>query len=122
MGQLVPLYVFCSAFLISALGGFAGLLRSAQAVNTRTVLAATLYSGLMGLIIALLWYNHFEGLGNVYFLLGIAGLTGIGGVSFVDLIIKVAKRGGLHITISPAEDDGTGVQPRKGKDQRSGKR
>lgn len=121
MAQIGPLWVFVSAFLISALGGLAGLLRSTQPIHARTLAAATLYSGVMGLIIALLWYNHFEGLGNVYFLLGISGLAGIGGVSFVDLIIKVAKRGGLQITISPAEEDESGVKPRKGKGQGSGK-
>lgn len=99
-----PFKVFLSAFAISSIGGLAALLRSRQPLSPRTILSAVLYSGLMGLIIALLWYNWFDGQGNIYFLLGISGLAGIGGTTVLDFIIQVIKQGGLTINISAGDN------------------
>jgi hypothetical protein len=59
---------------------------------------------MLGVVISLLWYNYFEGKGNVYFLLGVSGLAGIGGVTVLDFIIEALKRGGIHISISPGDE------------------
>lgn len=106
-GKWQSIYVLLSAFAISSLGGLAALLRSHKPLNLRTVLSALLYSGMMGLIIALMWYNVFAGRENLYFLLGVSGLAGIGGVTVVDFIVQVFKRGGLNVRIEPkdGEDD-----------------
>lgn len=101
--KLEPIRVFLTSFTISSLGGLAALLRGNRDITPREIAAAMLYSGLMGLIIALLWYNYFDGQGNVYFLLGVSGLAGIGGTTVVDFIIQVIKKGGVHIEINPGD-------------------
>lgn len=101
--RLSPLQALLAAFTISSLGGLASLLRSHKPITLRALLAASLYSGLMGLIIALLWYNFFDGKGNIYFLLGVSGLAGIGGTTVIDFVIQVLKRGGVNITITPQD-------------------
>lgn len=108
--KLEPIRVFISAFSISSLGGLAALLRSKHKLSWRTVISAMLYSGVMGLIIALLWYNYFDGQGNVYFLLGVSGLAGIGGTTVVDFLIQVLKTGGVNISIGIGEEDDSDTQ------------
>lgn len=105
-----PLRIFLAAFTISSLGGLAALLRSKRDITWRIGISASLYSGLMGLIIALLWYNYYDGDGNMYFLLGISGLAGIGGTTVVDFIIQVLKKGGVNITIAPVDGDAPTTQ------------
>lgn len=106
MAPINPLSVFISAFMIAALGGLAGTLRSRRALSWRNVVSAALSTGLMGLTMALLWYNYFEGRRDIYFLLGICGLAGLGGVTAIDLFNRIAKKGGIQIVISPQEDKG----------------
>lgn len=103
MALFNPLHIFAAAFIIAGLGGVAALLRSARKLNGRAAAGAVLSSGLLGLTIALLWYNHFEGTQNIYFLLGLCGLTGLGGVTAVDILLKMAKKGGLHIVITAGD-------------------
>lgn len=102
--RLEPIRVFISAFGIASVGGLAALLRSNKPITWRTVLSATLYSGMFGLVIALLWYNYFDGQGNIYFLLGVSGLAGIGGTTVLDFLITTLKKGGIHIAISPGDE------------------
>lgn len=102
-GRFDPVSVLTAAFAISSLGGLAALLRTRQPLTLRTVLSAVLYSGLMGLIIALLWYTYFDGQGNIYFLLGVSGLAGIGGTTVLDFVVQVIKKGGVNITIQPGD-------------------
>ena len=94
-----PLKVFAAAFSISSVGGLAALLRSKREITRRAVLSTMLYSGVLGLVIALLWYNYFDGRGNLYFLLGVSGLAGIGGTTVLDFFIQVLKNRGINITI-----------------------
>ena len=102
-----PNHVLAAAFTISSLGGLAALLRSKQKLTWRTVIAAVLWSGISGLLIALAWFNYFNDQGNIYFLLFVSGLAGIGGTTVVDLVIQLFKAGGVNITISPKhKDDG----------------
>jgi hypothetical protein len=103
--RLDPFGALIASFAISSLGGLAALLRSKQELSLRSGLAAMLYSGVLGLIIALLWYKYFDGQGNVYFLLGVSGLAGIGGTTVVDFVVQVIKQGGVHITITPQDTD-----------------
>lgn len=102
--KFTPTQVLAAAFAISSLGGLAGLLRSNAKLSIRSVVSAILYSGLMGLCIALLWYKYFDGDGNVYFLLGVSGLAGIGGTTVIDFIVQAVKKGGLNIVITAAPD------------------
>lgn len=96
-----PLKVLVAAFTISSLGGLAALLRSKQQLTYRNVMAALLWSGLSGLLIGLTWFNYFNEQGNIFFLLAVSGLAGIGGTTVMDLLIQMFKAGGVNITISP---------------------
>lgn len=110
--KLTPLTLFLSAMGLSSVGGLAALLRSHRSLSVRTLVAAAIYSGITGLIIALLSYNYF-GVTNPYFLLGVCGLAGVGGTTVLDFLVQVFKNGGVNITIRPegAERDGKGEGP-----------
>lgn len=103
MEKLGPFELFVSAFGISSVGGLAALLRSKKELTVRSILSATLYSGVTGLIIAFLSYNYF-GVTNPYFLLGVCGLAGIGGSTVLDFVVTALQNGGLNIRISPGND------------------
>lgn len=106
--KLTSLQVLMASFTISSLGGLAALLRSHKDLSLRAVCAAMLYSGMMGIIIALLWYNVFSDKSNLYFLLGVSGLAGIGGTTVVDFIIQTIKNGGINISITQRTDPENG--------------
>jgi hypothetical protein len=93
--RLNPIYVFVSAFGVSSFAGLAALLRGGKQVTIIAVLSAVLNSGLLGLAIALVWYNKFQD--NVYFLIGICVLAGLGGATLVDFFIAAFKAGGIQI-------------------------
>jgi len=82
--------VFTASFLTAALGGLAALLRSNEAVTKTAVSKATLNSGLLGLGLALVWYQTYSE--NPFFLIGICLLTGLGGSPSLDLILEVVRR------------------------------
>lgn len=103
--DLTPVQVFLSALAISSLGGLAALLHSKRSLTPRAIIAAIVYSGALGTIIALLWYNKFRDDGNIYFVLGISGLAGIGGASAIDLIVAILKKGGVNIIIKPKKEE-----------------
>lgn len=106
LDKLDPMRAFAAAFAISSLGGLSALLRGGQPLTVRGIAAAMLYSGLVGLIIALLWYEYFDGKGNIYFLLGVSGLAGVGGATVVDFAIQMLSRGGVDIHITPKKPSG----------------
>ena len=103
MAPFNPLHIIIAAFIIAGLGGLAALLRSTRSLRWRSAFSALLSSGLMGLTIALLWYNYFEVQKNIYFLLGLCGLSGLGGVTVLDFCLKISTNGGLNITIKPGD-------------------
>jgi hypothetical protein len=104
--QLDPLRVFLSSFGVSSFAGLAALLRSGKPISPLSVFSAMLNTGLVGLAIALIWYQQFRGSdANVYFLIGVCVLAGLGGTTAIDFIVQVCKRGGLHITIATDKED-----------------
>jgi hypothetical protein len=94
-----PLYVFISAFGVSSFAGLAALLRAGKRVNTGAVFTAMLNSGMIGLGIATLWYTKFQD--NIYFLIGICILAGLGGATLVEFVVQFIigglKSGGISI-------------------------
>jgi hypothetical protein len=104
--QLDPLRVFISSFGVSSFAGLAALLRSGKTISVLSVFSAMLNTGLVGLAIALIWYHRFRGNDeNVYFLIGVCVLAGLGGTTAIDFIVQVCRRGGLQITIAAQDDD-----------------
>jgi hypothetical protein len=93
--KINPLYVFISAFGVSSFAGLAALLRAGKQVNTVAILSAVLNSGMLGLAIALVWYKKFQD--NIYFLIGVCVLAGLGGATLVDFMVAAFKSGGVSI-------------------------
>lgn len=90
-----PGALFGLIFLGGSLGGLAALLRSNRGVTWRNVCAAMLNSGFITLIIALAWYENYSET-NLYFLIGISLLAGLGGATSLDLaLVYVQKRLGI---------------------------
>lgn len=87
-----PLRLFEATSALSSFAGLAELLRSGRPITTRAVLSAMLNSGLIGLAIGLVWYHKFLGDGNVYFLVGVCVLAGLGGATFIDFAISSFTR------------------------------
>ena len=86
------------AFFGSSLAGLASQLRSGKTLTGRSIAAAVLNSGLVGLIIFLLGYRVFQE--NLPYLIGMSLLSGIGGATLMDFALQVVKRGlGIRISI-----------------------
>ncbi len=85
------LAVFIGAGVLSGLAGLASLLRSNVELTWKRLISAFLNSGILGLGISLLWYAKFQD--NVYFLVGLCVVAGLGGMTTVDLVIAAARRG-----------------------------
>lgn len=49
-------------------------------------------SGILGLGIALLWYAKYQD--NVYFLIGLCLIAGLGGQATIDLVLDTIKKSG----------------------------
>lgn len=90
-----PVGVFVSAFLVAAFSGLAALLRSTEKVTVKGVLSAILNSGMLGAGIALLWYTQYQD--NVYFLVGVCLLSGLGGMATVDFVLTIFRRGAFGL-------------------------
>jgi ABC-type Fe3+-siderophore transport system permease subunit len=80
----------------------AAKLRKGDVVTLRECAVAGLYSACVGLVIGLIWYNYW-GPANPYFLIGVSGLAGLGGVSLADVIVQLMARGGVKIVVQPHE-------------------
>lgn len=101
--KLTPLQVLICCFSIASLAGIAALLRSNKELTIRTIASAALYSGLFGLVIGLIWYNYFAP-ANLFFLVGVSGLAGLGGVSLLDVILQLITNG-VNVRISLNDED-----------------
>lgn len=94
------LSVFASAFGVAAFAGMATLLRFARKFSRIAVISAMLNAGFLGLAIALLWYQNYRKAENVYGLLGICVLAGMGGSTLTDLLISLLSGAGIKVTIT----------------------
>lgn len=108
--RLTPIQVFLSCFTIASLAGLAALLRSDKPLTWRMIIAAMLYSGIFGLMIGLCWYNYFGGSDNLYFLIGVSGLAGLGGTSLLDFVVQGISKG-FNIKITSGDDDHANRKP-----------
>ena len=89
--DLSPVEVFIACFSIASMAGFFTHLRGKKPLVWREVVAVTFYSGLLGLVIGLLWHNYFAP-GNLYFLVGVSGLAGLGGTTMSSAIVKALQK------------------------------
>jgi hypothetical protein len=106
--NLTSLSVFASAFGVAAFAGLATLLRFAKKLSKLSVLSAMLNSGFMGLAISLLWYQNYSEAKNIYGLIGICVLAGLGGGTLTDVFMSLLTGAGIKVTITHERDaDGT---------------
>jgi hypothetical protein len=101
---LHSLSVFASAFGVSAFAGLATFLRFAKKLSQIGVISAMLNAGFLGLAIALTWYQNYLKSENVYGLLGICVLAGMGGSTLTDLLISLLSGAGIKVTITHERD------------------
>ena len=102
--QLNALAVLLSAFGASAFAGAATLLRFAKRISKLAVISAMLNAGFLGLAIALIWYQNYRKAENVYGLIGICVLAGMGGSTLTDLFISILSGAGIRVTIVHERD------------------
>jgi hypothetical protein len=99
-----PIWVFLSAFGVSAFAGLATYLRFSRKMTLISLLSALLNAGCLGLAISLLWYQHYRNSENVYGLIGICVLAGMGGSTVTDLAWSILSGAGLKVTITHEHD------------------
>lgn len=102
--NLMSLSVFASAFGVSAFAGLATLLRFSKKLSKLSVLSAMLNAGFMGLAIALLWYQNYSEARNIYGLIGICVIAGMGGGTLTDILISLLSGAGIRVTITHERD------------------
>lgn len=114
---LHALAVFVSAFGVSAFAGLATLLRFARKFSRIAVISAMLNAGFLGLAIALIWYQNYCKAENVYGLLGICVLAGMGGSTLTDLLISLLSGAGIRVTIIHDRHDNDHIGDRDNDDR-----
>lgn len=98
--HLHAICVFISAFGTAACAGLATLLRfSRKKLSRLSVVSALLNSGFLGLAISLIWYQNYRASGNIYGLIGICVVAGMGGSTMTDLVISLLSGAGIRVTI-----------------------
>lgn len=99
-----PIFVFISAFGVSAFAGLATYLRFSRKMSLLGLSSAMLNAGCLGLAISLLWYQHYRNSENVYGLIGICVLAGMGGSTVTDIIWSMLSGAGIKVTITHEHD------------------
>jgi len=82
--------VFITAFLVAGFSGLASLLRSEDEVKFRNISKYFLNSGILGLAVAMLWYNSY--IETPFFLLGLCIVVGLTGIKGVDIALGWAQK------------------------------
>ena len=97
--------LFALIFGGGSLGGLAALLRSNNALTKRNVFSAMLNSGLIALVIALVWWANYRDT-NLFFLVGISILAGLGGATTLDFAtLYIRKKLGLHVITKKTDNE-----------------
>lgn len=102
---IFSLSIFTASFGCAAFAGLATLLRFASKLTRLKVISTMLNSGFLGLAIALLWFRQFEESKNIYGLVGICVLSGMGGSTLTDALISLLGAGGIRINIIHERDN-----------------
>lgn len=78
--------IICLAFVFAGTAGVAWLLRSNRMITRRSFCSAFLNSGVGGAIVCSMWLKTYQD--NVWFLLGVCGLIGVGGIETIEFMRK----------------------------------
>jgi len=97
-----PWIIGMVAFFGASFAGLSTQLRNGKCLTWRSVTAAMLNSGILGVIIFLMGYRLFAG--NIPYLVGLCLLAGIGSATTLDLFLALwKKRSCVTITIKGGE-------------------
>ena len=99
---MAPTQIFLYSSVFAALAGIAAMLRSEKKLTVVGIISSLMNSGLLGLGISLLWYNKFSE--NLYFLVGVCVMAGLGGMTTVDLALKIFQKNALKIAGEKANE------------------
>jgi hypothetical protein len=99
-----PIWVFLSAFGVSAFAGMATYLRFSRKISRLGLTSAMLNAGCLGLAISLIWYQHYRKSENVYGLIGICVMAGMGGSTVTDILWSILSGAGIKVTINHEQD------------------
>lgn len=102
MNRLDLVRLFLAIFGISSLAGLAALLRSGRDLTLRSVASSLLNSGLLGTAIGMFWYHYYPA--NIVFVFVVSILAGLGGMSLLDFLLMVIRKG-LKVSITVEEED-----------------
>lgn len=102
--NLHSLSVLLSAFGAASFAGLATLLRFARKLSKLAIVSAMLNAGFLGLAIALIWYQNYRKSENIYGLIGICVLAGMGGSTLTDLLISLLSGAGIKVIIQHERD------------------
>ena len=91
--------IFAASFGCAAFAGLATFLRFTKKITKLRLVSTMLNAGFLGLAISLLWYKNFQEDKNIYSLVGICVLSGMGGSTLTDAVISLLGAGGLRINI-----------------------
>jgi hypothetical protein len=80
--------IFAASFGCAAFAGLATFLRFTKKITKLRLVSTMLNSGFLGLAIALLWYKNFQEDKNIYSLVGICVLSGMGGSTLTDALLS----------------------------------
>lgn len=96
---IYSLSIFSASFGCAAFAGLATLLRFAHKLTKLKIISTMLNAGFLGLAISLLWFRQFQESENIYGLIGICVLSGMGGSTLTDAVISLLGAGGIKINI-----------------------
>lgn len=98
-------WIFVLIFAGGSVGGLAALLRSNKDLTPRNVFGATLNSGMIALVIAMVWWKKHQSTDNIYFLVGVSILAGLGGATTWDFArVYLSKRFGIQLTENETDE------------------
>lgn len=101
---ILSVSVFVSAFGVSAFAGLAALLRFSKKISKLAIFSSMLNAGLLGLAIALIWYQNYREAANIHGLIGICVLAGMGGSTITDVLISILSGAGIKVIINHERD------------------
>jgi CHASE2 domain-containing sensor protein len=93
--------IFLTAFIVSGTAGVAAFLRSGKEPTKLSIITASLNSGLLGLSIALLWYQKL----NIYTLIGVCVISGLTGAAGFDAILASIQKEVFKTYITSKDKD-----------------
>jgi len=86
--NLRPEWVFVCCFVLSSLGGLSQVLREKELPSVQYGIGLVLYTGLAGLGLSLFWYSWLIKVADVWQVIGLSTILGVGGTHVIQTMIQ----------------------------------